>query len=103
MGLSRNKVAVSEGAAGSPPFYGERGRVERSKYRTYLLFNFEWPTKETLMKLVPLTHRVHPYPYRTRKLSCVVPTILARRRAGKIGRGQHPEREKQRNRRNTGV
>ena len=24
MGLSRNKVAVSEGAAGSPPFYGER-------------------------------------------------------------------------------
>ena len=25
MGLSRNKVAVSEGAAGSPPFYGECG------------------------------------------------------------------------------
>ena len=25
MGLSRNKVAVSEGAAGSPPFYGESG------------------------------------------------------------------------------
>ena len=25
MGLSRNKVAVSEGAAGSPPFYGELG------------------------------------------------------------------------------
>ena len=24
MGLSRNKVAVSEGAAGSPPFYGEK-------------------------------------------------------------------------------
>ena len=24
MGLSRNKVAVSEGAAGSPPFYGDR-------------------------------------------------------------------------------
>ena len=23
MGLSRNKVAVSEGAAGSPPFYGD--------------------------------------------------------------------------------
>ena len=46
MGLSRNKVAVSEGAAGSPPFYGESGRVERSKYRTSLLFNFEWPTKK---------------------------------------------------------
>ena len=29
MGLSRNKVAVSEGAAGSPPFYGESGRVPR--------------------------------------------------------------------------
>ena len=29
MGLSRNKVAVSEGAAGSPPFYGESGRALR--------------------------------------------------------------------------
>ena len=29
MGLSRNKVAVSEGAAGSPPFYGESGKVLR--------------------------------------------------------------------------
>ena len=29
MGLSRNKVAVSEGAAGSPPFYGDRGRFSR--------------------------------------------------------------------------
>ena len=28
MGLSRNKVAVSEGAAGSPPFYGEPDRHE---------------------------------------------------------------------------
>ncbi len=27
MGLSRNKVAVPEGAAGSPPFYGEFGRM----------------------------------------------------------------------------
>ena len=32
MGLSRNKVAVSEGAAGSPPFYGEpRYRDVRNK------------------------------------------------------------------------
>ena len=30
MGLSRNKVAVSEGAAGSPPFYGERDRWMQS-------------------------------------------------------------------------
>ena len=31
MGLSRNKVAVSEGAAGSPPFYGERV-IGRDRY-----------------------------------------------------------------------
>ena len=30
MGLSRNKVAVSEGAAGSPPFYGEPSIPEGS-------------------------------------------------------------------------
>ena len=30
MGLSRNKVAVSEGAAGSPPFYGESDFNERN-------------------------------------------------------------------------
>ena len=29
MGLSRNKVAVSEGAAGSPPFYGESESNQR--------------------------------------------------------------------------
>ena len=42
MGLSRNKVAVSEGAAGSPPFYGEsnlaeincRAEIEREKSKT---------------------------------------------------------------------
>ena len=37
MGLSRNKVAVSEGAAGSPPFYGESvgaGRPEPAKGET---------------------------------------------------------------------
>ena len=34
MGLSRNKVAVSEGAAGSPPFYGDHeefSRIPRSR------------------------------------------------------------------------
>ena len=31
MGLSRNKVAVSEGAAGSPPFYGESGNHLRMR------------------------------------------------------------------------
>ena len=33
MGLSRNKVAVSEGAAGSPPFYGERVGDRKSPLR----------------------------------------------------------------------
>ena len=35
MGLSRNKVAVSEGAAGSPPFYGESNfsEIMRSRNR----------------------------------------------------------------------
>ena len=56
MGLSRNKVAVSEGAAGSPPFYGESEKcrrvsqiqVEQNKEidderaeEDRLLFNFE--------------------------------------------------------------
>ena len=30
MGLSRNKVAVSEGAAGSPPFYGDTDMFSRT-------------------------------------------------------------------------
>ena len=58
MGLSRNKVAVSEGAAGSPPFYGEReisqgclvkvrirrepkGQWEFGRRKRKLLFNFQ--------------------------------------------------------------
>ena len=53
MGLSRNKVAVSEGAAGSPPFYGERVtdlkvllrkrllRLTREKVQRTLLFNIQ--------------------------------------------------------------
>ena len=36
-----------------------------------------------------MTLRVHPFPYRTRKLSSVVPKILGWRRPGKIGRCQH--------------
>ena len=46
MGLSRNKVAVSEGAAGSPPFYGDhdtfsrmyRSRLTRSEARSMEAF-----------------------------------------------------------------
>ena len=43
MGLSRNKVAVSEGAAGSPPFYGERVTDQ-----TMLLYSL---TKNDLTKI----------------------------------------------------
>ena len=52
MGLSRNKVAVSEGAAGSPPFYGEWYPVITNRsYRgaeskKSLLFNF-WGARRT--------------------------------------------------------
>ena len=54
MGLSRNKVAVSEGAAGSPPFYGETRRGRKTTPKTQRdkreglrqfqsLFNFQGP------------------------------------------------------------
>ena len=45
MGLSRNKVAVSEGAAGSPPFYGERAR-----YLKMTLCKFRKNTTRVLKK-----------------------------------------------------
>ena len=37
-------------------------------------------------KPVPMTPRIHLFPYRTQKLSLVVPKILGWRRPGKIGR-----------------
>ena len=43
------------------------------------------------LQLVFLAVRVHPFPFRTRKLSSPVPTILAWRRAGKIGQRQHKD------------
>ena len=36
-------------------------------------------------KLVLIRARVHPFPFRTRKLSSLLPKILVWRRAGKIG------------------
>ena len=36
------------------------------------------------VKLVLIRARVHPFPFRTRKLSSLMPKILAWRRAGKI-------------------
>ena len=41
------------------------------------------------MQLVFLTVRVHPFPFRTRKLSSFVPTILGGKLPGKIGRCWH--------------
>ena len=43
----------------------------------------------TIKKLVLMTLRVHPFPYRTRKLSSMVPKILCWWRHGKIGRCRH--------------
>ena len=40
-------------------------------------------------KSVFLTQRVHPFPFRTRKLSFAVPKILGWRRPGKIGHSRH--------------
>ena len=37
MGLSRNKVAVSEGAAGSPPFYGDREAENARRSRDFVV------------------------------------------------------------------
>ena len=47
-------------------------------------------------KSVFLTQRVHPFPFRTRKLSSAVPKILAWRRAGKIGQCRHKKIKKRR-------
>ena len=38
---------------------------------------------------VILKQRVHPFPFRTRKLSSVMPKILDWQRSGKIGHGEH--------------
>ena len=46
------------------------------------LFGFEGAEA---LKLVLIVTRVHPFPFRTRKLSSFTPKILAWRRAGKIG------------------
>ena len=43
------------------------------------------------LKSVLLAHRVHPFPFRTRKLSCAVPKILGWKRPGKIGQSRHGE------------
>ena len=71
MGLSRNKVAVSEGAAGSPPFYGESNLLETQQAEieeetnkrrdrlsgNQLLFDFQGLTEKRKRKPKKQTHR----------------------------------------------
>ena len=52
------------------------------------LFGFEGAEALTLVLIVT---RVHPFPFRTRKLSSFTPKILAWRRAGKIGNANTKE------------
>ena len=52
------------------------------------LFGFEGAEA---LKLVLIVTRVHPFPFRTRKLSSFTPKILAWRRAGKIGNANTKE------------
>ena len=92
MGLSRNKVAVSEGAAGSPPFYGDRVTDREMPLRRFknddgnysfgVLFNIQG--SRILEKSVLQTQRVHLFPFRTQKLSSAVVKILYGRLYGKI-------------------
>ena len=104
MGLSRNKVAVSEGAAGSPPFYGERKvsqktlpckfkRFKKTKNASCEYCCSIFSDEELLRKkLVLQTQRVHLFPFRTQKLSSAVVKILGWKRPGKIAQCQHSER-----------
>ena len=47
------------------------------------------PTEKFPQEFVSILQRVHLYPFRTQKLSSAMPTILAWRRVGKIGRCEH--------------
>ena len=98
MGLSRNKVAVSEGAAGSPPFYGDRAWRRESFMRRLKkrlteiacrICVVQYSRTEVLEESVLQTQRVHPFPFRTRKLSSAVATILCGRLHGKIAQCRH--------------
>ena len=66
----------------------ERYRLvfDRRDFKEKLLFNFQGPNAD---KSVILTQRVHPYPFRTRKLSSAVPRVLRRKQRGRVGHGRH--------------
>ena len=61
-----------------------------------MLFNFQWGIRRSLTeteKSVLQTQRVHPFPFRTRKLSSAVATILCGRLHGKIAQCWHEPME----------
>ena len=61
------------------------GRRDTESFLCLLSFSKE-------SKLVLIRARVHPFPFRTRTLSSLLPKILAWRRAGKIGSANTKER-----------
>ena len=71
---------------------GEGGATKRYAAFAVLTVTAEaQPARLATTKLVPITMRVHPFPFRTRKLSSSVATILGWRRPGKIARRQHKD------------
>ena len=59
-----------------------RKMVRREKFSKVFFAYFLFRKK---VKLVLIRARVHPFPFRTRKLSSLLPKILVWRRIGKIG------------------
>ena len=68
MGLSRNKVAVSEGAAGSPPFYGEREDMKIFSYSSDRFNKKEIPDLKKLFNFQGLLRKMQNAECRTQNL-----------------------------------
>ena len=64
----------------------------QAAHEVLALINQSWGSQMNThyQQLVLMTQGVHPFPYRTRKLSPVVPKIVGWRRPVKIGKCQHP-------------
>ena len=77
--------ASHAGNMGSNPVRVTNARKVRIKQNRKYIFG----KTESVCKLVFIVMRVHPFPFRTRKLSSSTPKILCGRLHGKIGRCQH--------------
>ena len=66
------------------------GKTVRREKRVFSLLTFF----QRESKLVLIRARVHPFPFRTRKLSSLLPKILVWRRTGKIGNANTKPDEK---------